>query len=43
MHNNNTDAYLTYFMSQPRMPAPAAPRRTRARRSLWTRKVRAAR
>jgi len=44
MHNN--DAYLEYFLSQPRMPAPAVRRERSSRReSMWTRarKARSAR
>ncbi len=33
---NNNDAYLEYFLSNRRMPAPAV-KRNRSRRSVWTR------
>ena len=33
----NNDAYLEYFLSNRRMPAPSITRDRRARRSVWTR------
>ena len=36
MHNNN-DAYLEYFLSNRRMPAPAVRRERPRRPSVWSR------
>ena len=34
---NNNDAYLEYFLSNRRMPAPAQKRERGTRRSVWSR------
>ena len=34
---NNNDAYLEYFLSNRRMPAPAVKRERSHRRSVWSR------
>ena len=34
---NNNDAYLEYFLSNRRMPAPAVKRDRNRRRSVWSR------